>query len=74
MDETFTVSECDGALVCTVRGDIHRCLRTSEPAFRVYLDRDGYAQLVFSDTPCGRPWSGSYATEGGGAPVTATLE
>lgn len=77
VDYDFDVAECDGALVCHVGHSPSElaptpCMMTSDGVFRVYLDEVGYVQLIFSSTPCDAPWTGTYATEGGTASVTAT--
>lgn len=72
VEATLVVDDC-GTLACEVDGAPHTCFLTSEPALRVYLDRDGYVQLVFPGAACGASWDGSYATEAGGAVVRAEL-
>lgn len=71
IDHDLEVRECDGALTCTIDGTPRRCYMGGG-AFRVDLDSGGWTQLVFSRTPCNAPWTGSYATSGGLASVTAT--
>ena len=79
MGDGFTVDydlelvECDGSLVCEVDGTERRCFdQRPGRACRVYLDTDGYVQLIFDHTSCAEPWTGSYATHGGSASLTAT--
>lgn len=73
VDYRLTVEDCFERLRCTVDGAERSCFVTPEPALRVYLDADGYVQLIFASPTCGGPWAGSYASEGGGFPVTATV-
>ncbi|HBQ19483.1 MAG TPA: hypothetical protein DEF51_52935 [Myxococcales bacterium] len=67
----LSVEECDGELLCTLDDMERRCMREGG-SFRVYLDTDGYVQLIFGETPCDAPWTGRYATHGGSATVTAS--
>ena len=68
---TMEITEMCGAdPVCTIDGTERRCFVQAEN-FRIYLDMDGYVQLIFSGDACEEPWTGNYATQGGNAQVEA---
>ncbi|MBL8953097.1 MAG: hypothetical protein JNK82_20135 [Myxococcaceae bacterium] len=67
-----TVSDCAGALSCTINGQPRTCMDTPDGVFRIYVDGAGFQQLIFSSQSCTASWQGVYASEGGGTAALTT--
>ncbi len=70
---SLEISGCAPSLRCLVEGEEHQCFWASDQ-IRVYVDRIGYRQLLFTSIACDRMLGAYISKGGGGASMRAEYE